>query len=99
MRRTAVFLSALASSSLLQQLGNICLTIDPGLAPAEKAKNLYPECPLLGNRLLTLVSECIVYWADKHPLNSQHTPSKFSLLRSFLLERGVTLPFEFKYFA
>lgn len=98
-KRIPVFLSALASSSLLQTLGNICLVMDPKLPPEDKAKRLYPDNPALGNRYLILIGECIVCWAERHPLNSQLTSSKFSLLLKSLVDKGVLLPQqEFKYF-
>lgn len=47
---------------------------------------------------MALVSECLTVWAEKYPLTSQKTPSKFKSVYAELIADGVVMPREFLYF-
>jgi hypothetical protein len=74
------------------------MVIDPLKPPADKGKQLYPSDSLLGNKYLTLIAECLMKWAEKHPLTNQHSPTKFVLALKNLTDKGVQLPTEYRYF-
>lgn len=74
-------------------------TIDPKKEVDEKGLTLFPD-RTLGNKLMTLILECIVKWSEKHPTVSEKSsqPTKFKAAHNELVNEGVLLPRKFTYF-
>ena len=54
-------------SPLFQLMVKLGGEVDPQKKVPEKGKNLFPTDKNLGNRYVTLILECIVVWAERHP--------------------------------
>lgn len=95
LKKYPVFLSSLANSALLLQMCKLLRSVDPD--KKEKGRS-YGSDKVMGSKFMTLVSECIAKWAEKHPLTTNRTPSKFKVAYTELIADGVAMPKEFIYF-
>lgn len=95
MKNYPTFLSVLANSPLLNEMTKLCRMIDPD--KKEKGES-FGDDKIIGGKFMALITECITVWAEKYPLTSQRTPSRFKAAYADLIADGVTMPREFIYF-
>lgn len=79
-------------------MADIAKTIDAKKSVEQKGRNFMRD-PDLGNKFMRLILESIQKWAERYPLTSSQTPSRFKLTYNELVEQGVVFPKTMEFYA